>query len=91
MSVASAVTGVDAGGPAGRSKDSRITSPLSKEGGERGRRERRVLASGAFARTPLSPPTDESVPLFLFGETRRAAIEPLATEIVSRARFQLPL
>ena len=64
MSVASAVTGVDAGGPAGTSKDSRITSPLSKEGGERGRRERRVLASGAFARTPLRPPADESVTSF---------------------------
>ena len=39
MSVASAVTGVDAGGPAGTSKDSRITSPSLKRGGEGTERE----------------------------------------------------
>ena len=38
-SKASAVTGVDAGGPAGTSKDSRITSPSLKRGGEGTERE----------------------------------------------------
>ena len=44
------------------SKDSRITSPFLKRRGRR--RERRVLASGVFAGTPLRPPTNDSVLLF---------------------------
>ena len=51
---------VDARGPAGMSKDSQITSPsLKREGGTN--REESLVASGAFARTPSSPPTDDSL------------------------------
>ena len=58
--------------------------------GERGRRERKVSASGAFARMPLRPPPDEPVTSF-FLENDHGAEEPLLTEVVSRARAQLPL
>ena len=55
--------------------------------GERGRRERKVSASGAFARMPLRPPPDEPVTSF-FLENDHGAEEPLLTEVVSRARAQ---
>ena len=72
-SEASAVTGVDAGGPAGRRKDSREhTARARLRAGERDG-ERESFGERGVRKDAVTPATDESVSSFLFGETSMRA------------------
>ena len=63
------VTGVDVGGPAGTSKDSRITSPSLKRGGEGTEREESFGERGV-REDAVTPAARCTVPLVFLLETR---------------------
>ena len=71
------------------SKDSRITSPSLKRGEGDGEREESFGAQGVCK--DAVTPVGQLLRPIIFGETMRAATEPLATEIISRVCAQLPL